>query len=538
MLNLIQIKERLKGLPIQQVMAYANGANRIEVPPDMALGELLRRKEMEQNAQMPQGTVKDRIEQDVMQQQMALMQTQMAKMQAGAQQQQQQAVAQAPAAPPGTPEPVQAARGGIMGLPSDFKFAPGGIVAFAEGSEGAVGDPMGTGAAETANVEPSESGMSALRKALLRYSNVPQWKIEAMEEQARRGTRARTEPPKREAKAEEEVAPPAPAPAPRPMPVATGGGERQPAVEDFMAMAARYLKQSEQTPLPKSYEQRMEEERARAGSPLAKPALAGYEEFLSRLEAADQQRSAAAAEREKRRQAAEFFTALSAGAEGSRGQRGIGALLGSVGKQLGGVQMAALERADKLAEIERDQAMKMAELRAKIEESRRAEARGDLKAKADADMDIAKLQREIQANRLSAAANLSQVQEMARARAATTAQSNRDSLFNLASILKQEDPSLSNKSALEAAARIKSGAAFERTNVANMEAYRKAVADVDKKYPLLKVGKDTPQYRAELEKRNAEVRALQEMYGITTGATGAGAPKIDTSQVKSVTEIK
>ena len=62
-LNLVQIKERLKGMPIQAIMAYANGSNRMEVPPDMALGELLRRKEMQENAQMPQGTVKDRIEQ-------------------------------------------------------------------------------------------------------------------------------------------------------------------------------------------------------------------------------------------------------------------------------------------------------------------------------------------------------------------------------------------------------------------------------------------------------------------------------------------
>ena len=62
-MNLVQIQERLKDLPTQAVMAYANGQNP-QVPPYLALGELNRRKQMEQQAaQPPQGTVKDNIEQ-------------------------------------------------------------------------------------------------------------------------------------------------------------------------------------------------------------------------------------------------------------------------------------------------------------------------------------------------------------------------------------------------------------------------------------------------------------------------------------------
>ena len=71
MLNLVQISERLKGMPLQAVMQYANGTNP-EVPPYIALAELQRRKKMEQDAQQSaamqqnpqqQPTVKQGIEQ-------------------------------------------------------------------------------------------------------------------------------------------------------------------------------------------------------------------------------------------------------------------------------------------------------------------------------------------------------------------------------------------------------------------------------------------------------------------------------------------
>ena len=66
-MNLVQIQERLKDMPLQAVMQYANGMNP-EVPPYLALGELNRRKKMEQSmqpAEMPQGTIKEQLEQEV-----------------------------------------------------------------------------------------------------------------------------------------------------------------------------------------------------------------------------------------------------------------------------------------------------------------------------------------------------------------------------------------------------------------------------------------------------------------------------------------
>ena len=129
-MNLVQVQERLKDMPTQAIMSYANGMNP-EVPPYLALGELNRRKQMEQKAaQSPQGTVKDNIEQ-----QMGVMNLQAAKQKQMAQQMAQQgAQAQMPV-PPGIPQPQvqpQMEDSGVAGLPMpEMNFGSGGIVAFA-----------------------------------------------------------------------------------------------------------------------------------------------------------------------------------------------------------------------------------------------------------------------------------------------------------------------------------------------------------------------------------------------------------------------
>ena len=144
-MNLVQIQNRLRDVPIQALMAYANGANP-EVPPYLALGEMDRRKRMEkaaQPAEAPQGTVKEQIEQ-----QAGLMALMKAR-QAQAAQQSAQAPGQQPFVPAqGVPQPstqpepedveMLMAAGGVTALPvrdEDFEYAGGGIVAFAEGSD-------------------------------------------------------------------------------------------------------------------------------------------------------------------------------------------------------------------------------------------------------------------------------------------------------------------------------------------------------------------------------------------------------------------
>jgi hypothetical protein len=139
-MNLVQINERLKDLPMQVVQQYANGMNP-EVPPYLALGELQRR-EMSQKqmataqggAQGPQPSIKEQVEQKA-----GLMALQQMQQQQVAQ---QQAQPQGPMpVPAGVPQPQQQpeammARGGLAGIPvrrDMFEYAGGGIIAFQSG---------------------------------------------------------------------------------------------------------------------------------------------------------------------------------------------------------------------------------------------------------------------------------------------------------------------------------------------------------------------------------------------------------------------
>lgn len=150
-MNLVQINERLKDLPMQVVQQYANGMNP-EVPPYLALGELQRRelsqKQMAtaQGAQQgPQPSVKEQVEQKA-----GLMQLQ--QMQQQQMQQQPRGPMPAPAGvpqPEAQPEAIMA-RGGLAGIPvrrDMFEYAGGGIIAFAKGDL-VVGDTMGTSGME------------------------------------------------------------------------------------------------------------------------------------------------------------------------------------------------------------------------------------------------------------------------------------------------------------------------------------------------------------------------------------------------------
>ena len=138
-MNLIQINERLKDLPMQVIQQYANGMNP-EIPPYLALGELQRRelsaKQManQGGASGPQQSVKEQVEQKA-----GLMELQKMQQQQMAQQQIQPRGPMP--APAGIPQPeaqpeTMMARGGLAGVPMRrdmFEYAGGGIIAFADG---------------------------------------------------------------------------------------------------------------------------------------------------------------------------------------------------------------------------------------------------------------------------------------------------------------------------------------------------------------------------------------------------------------------
>ena len=138
-MNLIQINERLKDLPMQVIQQYANGMNP-EIPPYLALGELQRRelsaKQManQGGASGPQQSVKEQVEQKA-----GLMELQKMQQQQMAQRQIQPRGPMP--APAGIPQPeaqpeTMMARGGLAGVPMRrdmFEYAGGGIIAFADG---------------------------------------------------------------------------------------------------------------------------------------------------------------------------------------------------------------------------------------------------------------------------------------------------------------------------------------------------------------------------------------------------------------------
>jgi len=142
-MNLIQIQERLKDVPLNAVITYANGSNP-DIPPYLALAEIQRRNSAQQKAQQaqpPDSSVKDQIERKAMEQGTNQLAADQAKQQQARQQMIQQLSQQQQSIPEGLPQPegmpeAAFADGGIVGLPVNsnmFNFNSGGIVSFADG---------------------------------------------------------------------------------------------------------------------------------------------------------------------------------------------------------------------------------------------------------------------------------------------------------------------------------------------------------------------------------------------------------------------
>ena len=345
-MNLIQIQEHLKDLPTQAIMAYANGQNP-QVPPYMALGEMNRRKSMEQRAaQAPDSSVKEKLESELnqqvalpgvgqgmnmrinpagMPQPMQAAQPQMApRMQPMqvppmAQKMPPQQMSQPGSIPAGAPG---MAGGGLANLPISnrmFNYAPGGIVAFADESNEQLVLPPGTPYSST------ESGT---------YSE-PQT------------------------------------------------ADKLPVGLANKIMADR-LAGNVDLPEPVDREQVKAELLAR------KPELAAIidklpGDTLTKLAAQLEQQNAAQRSRfqegEGRQGLAALSQALISAGEATRGQKGmggIGAAFGGFGKTYNAATQASEERAAKQQAMERAQTIETMKLQSDIEQMQRAYAEGDI----------------------------------------------------------------------------------------------------------------------------------------------------------------
>jgi hypothetical protein len=338
-MNLIQIQEHLKDLPTQAIMAYANGQNP-QVPPYMALGEMNRRKSMEQRAaQAPDSSVKEKLESELSQQvglpgigqgmNMRMNPAGMPQPVPAAQPQMAPPMPKMQNPPMARPTPPQQmaqpgsipagapgmAAGGLAELPvrkDIFNYAPGGIVAFAD--EGLVpaavsDESVASGGAApdaSAGVDELPVGLAnkILTDRLMGKSNLPQ-------------------------------------------PVS-----RDQARAEVLAQKPELVGIIDKLP----------------GEALAK--------LATQLEEQNQAQRARFKEGEGSQGLAALSNALIAAGEATRGQKGIGAAFGGFGKAYNAATAAQEERAAKQQALERAQTIETMKLQADIEQMRRAYGEG------------------------------------------------------------------------------------------------------------------------------------------------------------------
>jgi hypothetical protein len=498
-MNLLQIQDDLKDQTMQVVMGYANGTNP-DVPPYLALAELNRRKRMESAAKTgtpPDGTVKDKLEKELTGQAADLMQAGAAKQAQSNQQLQQGLMAQPQPVPEGTPQPPQPeeempemaqqmpqmAGGGLTSLPTNdmFKFAGGGgVVAFAEGdlvvdqAEQAARearnnlrqyslrqqqqDPQGFAAAQQA-AAAADAALNDARRAAFSSDTGPAGAMGKTMgipvRNAQQQAAARVQPtfsPDDQSAAEtarlarQNAGPPmgiasvAPPPMP-PMPAPAGGGipasMKMPGAPSFTA------------PDKDAYKNEL------AAFKQANPGVAGgeFQKLLDKIAKQDEDDRARFFTQEKSRTRADFWKSLIDAGEATRGQKGIGALLGGFGRSAGASEAAAFDRADAQAKVRREQELGMAKMRAELEAARRAEARGDFEAAFKHKQDAEKIGLELEQKKFSNEMDIAKLKEQARGNSIQAAGQNRlPQLVQVAEDIQRKNPQMSPNEAMERAA--------------------------------------------------------------------------------------
>lgn len=542
-MNLVQIQERLKDLPTQAIMSYANGQNP-QVPPYLALGELNRRKQMEQQAaQPPQGTVKDNIEQQV-----GLMQLQKARQGQMAQQSAMQG-SNAPMIPQGIPEPdmqpeaeMAMAGGGVTSLPvGNMNFGSGGIIAFAnpEGDQ-LVEDPMGTGAEAIMRAEKGKPDNRNIIERLLNAPEEPEWKRKLREEREAR-EQAKNEP----------VAPPA-APAappsgivttlpanvvqqrpPRPQPAVPPSPPVAPVQTDAQKFQSGILAGTGLPDLPPEY-----------APPKQAPIGEDYMKYMSDREQKRREDALKFEDVQKSREKRDLFNSLIAGGEATRGQKGIGSLFAGTGRALGESATAAEERRMAFDKAQQELNDNDAKTKFEIANLRRAEERNDSKAVYESKVKLTELgQQRVQlqgqvanqmsgnesAERVARANNLTQL-EVARINQATAMKPGEtERLMSQYGALKAKDPKAAEQFMVDLE-RIKTGSRGENAQQ-KLSLQRQALAE---KLPIYQMAlssyineKDPAKKATALTK----VREIEGMHGIKSEESSTGSKVIDFSKI-------
>ena len=473
-MNLLEIQDDLKDQPMKVIMGYANGTNP-EVPPYLALAELNRRKRMEQAAKTgtpPDGTVKDKLEKELTGQAADLMQAGAAKQAQSNQQLQQGLMAQPQPVPEGTPQPPQPeeempemaqqmpqmAAGGLTSLPTNnmFKFAGGGgVVAFANGDavvdEFSAANPAFYDEQLAVNrVKNEEKQRLQSQKELVEKIKFLETAAPEVAERLKRERASELPQAAAPAKVQQGIAydpatatrrsdfaqgQPAPAAAP------PGGGIpasiKMPGAPTFTA------------PDKDAYKNEL------AAFKAANPGVAGseFQKLLDKIAKQDEDDRARFLTQEKGRTRADFWQALIDAGESTRGQKGIGALLGGFGRSAGASQAKADERENAQIKMRRDQEMGMAKMRAELEAARRAEARGDFEAAFKHKQDAEKIGLDLKQKEFSNEMDIAKLKEQARGNSIQAAGQNRlPQLVQVAEDIQRKNPQMSPNEAMERAA--------------------------------------------------------------------------------------
>lgn len=470
-MNLIQIQEHLKEIPMDALIQYANQSNP-EIPPWLALTEIQRRNKVQEQVQPPEASVKEQIERKAVEQGINQLAADQARQQQAGQQLAQQMTEPSGQVPEGVPEPVQMASGGIASVPVGdiFKFDGGGIVTFAGGGTDSIKNPF--------------------------------------EEDRPKEEKREEKPRTRSVRPRQEVAPQQPT-------------YLQEAEQRLKGMTVPTI-QSPQEALA---------EAAKANPALQQPAGAGYEAVLKKLAEQDEANQRAFEEREKAASGRSLSQALIDAGEATRGGGGIGSLAAGFGRRRIAEAQAADERRARQEALRRDQGLNMAKLNSEIENLRRAEARGDVEAQRRHMAEIAKLELDLKAKQAEGFKDLAQVQqtgqyykdivdvqrEQAR-RAGASAQS--ELAKNLA-VIRQTFPNLSAEQqyqkALEATIGIRGGATAE----AKIDA--KIMEDIQKlpNVMLKRMEMSKEKDPAKLQRLQEELQTIiQNEYNIRTKGAG------------------
>ena len=516
-MNLIQIQEHLKDMPMRAIMEYANGKS-TQVPPYLALGELNRRKQMSQQAsQPPQGTVKDKIEQEVTG-------GQPNPMQAAAQGMPQPQAAPQPEAPQQAQPMPQMAGGGLTALPVGdmFKFASGGgVVAFAEGDvvvdEFSAANPESSAAQlELNKVRNEESQRKQSQRELLERIKFLETAAPEVAERLKR-ERASELPKAQPAAVKvadkvadktaqgvaslDKAAPPVALPPPP-----AGGG--------IPAAIGMPKSPTFEKPDANAYDTKL------AAFKQANPGMAGseFQKLLDKIAQQDEADRARFMTQEKGRTRADFWKSLIDAGEATRGQKGIGALLGGFGRSAGASEAAAAERADAQAKMRRDQELGMAKMRAELESARRAEARGDFEAAFKHRQDADKIARDLQQTEFSNKMEAAKLAEQARGNTIQAAAANRTpALIQMAQEIQRQNTGMTFNEALERASVAQQGAQYQNAEARKNAAIDKAYQEErphDPKY--ISIMAKTPEERQKMLKENEDAyNRIRARFGVT-----------------------